>query len=36
MKTGDSDQLTDEVVGDGETAVCCAGDAAEPVALADR
>ena len=33
VKTGDADQLTNEIVGDGETAMCCAPDAAEPVAV---
>jgi catechol 2,3-dioxygenase-like lactoylglutathione lyase family enzyme len=32
VKTGDSDQLTDEIVGEGATAVCCAP-AAEPVTV---
>lgn len=36
VKTGDSDQLSNEIVGDGETAVCCAPDTTEPVALADH
>ena len=32
VKTGDSDQLTNEIVGEGATATCCAP-AAEPVAV---
>ena len=34
VKTGDADQLTNQIVGDGETAMCCAPDStAEPVAM---
>ena len=34
VKTGDSDQLTNQILGEGETAMCCAPDAsAEPVTL---
>jgi catechol 2,3-dioxygenase-like lactoylglutathione lyase family enzyme len=33
VKTGDSDQLTNQIVGEGETAMCCAPAAAEPVAV---
>lgn len=34
VKTGDADQLTDQVVADGQTATCCAPEStAEPVAL---
>ncbi len=33
VKTGDSDQLTNQLVGGDETAMCCAPAAAEPVAL---
>jgi catechol 2,3-dioxygenase-like lactoylglutathione lyase family enzyme len=33
VKTGDADQLTNEVRTDGETATCCAPAAAEPVSL---
>ena len=33
VKTGDSDQLTNEIVGAGETAVCCTPAADEPVAV---
>jgi catechol 2,3-dioxygenase-like lactoylglutathione lyase family enzyme len=33
VKTGDSDQLTNEIVGEGATAKCCAPAAAEPVAV---
>ncbi len=32
VKTGDADQLTNQVVGDGEEAMCCAPNIAEPVA----
>ena len=34
VKTGDSDQLTNEIVGGGDTAACCAPATAEPVTLA--
>lgn len=34
VKTGDADQLTNQILGEGEAAMCCAPDAsAEPVAL---
>jgi catechol 2,3-dioxygenase-like lactoylglutathione lyase family enzyme len=33
VKTGDADELTNRVVGDGETAVCCAPTAAESATL---
>ena len=34
VKTGDAEQLTNQIVGDGETAMCCAPDStAEPVAM---
>ena len=33
VKTGDSDQLTNQIVGEDETAMCCAPAAAEPVTL---
>jgi catechol 2,3-dioxygenase-like lactoylglutathione lyase family enzyme len=33
VKTGDSDQLTNEILGDDSTATCCAPAAAEPVSL---
>ena len=33
VKTGDSDQLANQVLGEGETATCCAPAAAEPVTL---
>ena len=33
VKTGDSDQLTNEIVGDGGTATCCAPTTAEPVTV---
>ena len=34
VKTGDADQLTNQIVGDGETAMCCAPDStAEPVTV---
>jgi hypothetical protein len=33
VKTGDSDQLTNQILGEGETATCCAPGAAEPVTL---
>lgn len=33
VKTGDADELTNRVLGEGETAVCCAPTAAEPVTL---
>jgi catechol 2,3-dioxygenase-like lactoylglutathione lyase family enzyme len=33
VKTGDSDQLTNHILSEGETATCCAPDAAEPVTL---
>jgi catechol 2,3-dioxygenase-like lactoylglutathione lyase family enzyme len=35
VKTGDADQLTNEIVSDGETAVCCAPEA-EPVTVGRR
>ena len=33
VKTGDTEQLTNQVVGDGEASVCCTPAASEPVAV---
>ena len=36
VKTGDTEQMANQILGDGETATCCAPAAAEPVRLGDR